>query len=310
MKTQAIVLLTLSALAANASAAPSADREAILAMQGSYDVDFNFNETTLLAPGYERSPAYRSAGSELVILLEDGTDNALKPHIVLQHILVDPRTGHVTKHWRQDWTWEATHRFEFTNERTWQVREIPRKSSRGAWTQCVYEVDDAPRYCGTGRWLHEHGVSMWVSDPVWRPLPRREYTRRDDYNALLVTNRHIIVPGGWTHEQDNTKVRRTAAGAVDALIAHEVGFNDYRNDSEMDFSPAVEYWQATRDYWKRVREQWARLLAPGAGLQLRTGIDGMALIEPLFKQASQTEKGEHVDDAQINREFSKWVAPL
>ena len=79
--------------------------------------------------------------------------------IVLQHVLVDPKSGHVTKHWRQDWTYEAKQRFEFAGGRTWRVRDIPAGVTRGAWTQCVYEVDDAPRYCGTGKWVHERGIS-------------------------------------------------------------------------------------------------------------------------------------------------------
>ena len=50
----------------------------------------------------------------------------------------------------------------------------------GSWTQCVYEVSDAPRYCGTGHWNHRYGNATWTSDRSWRPLPRREYTKRSD----------------------------------------------------------------------------------------------------------------------------------
>ena len=86
----------------------------------------------------------------------------------------------------------------------------------------MYEVNDAPRYCGTGRWNHRYGVATWTSDRTWRPLPRREYTKRDDYNALNVENRHTIVAGGWTHEQDNTKVVRRADGSTGRTVRREV----------------------------------------------------------------------------------------
>ncbi len=79
------------------AADPVRDRQAILAMQGDYTVDFAFDETVLLQPGYERQPAMRSGGDETVIVVED-----TPTRIVLQHLLVDPKSGHVTKHWRQD----------------------------------------------------------------------------------------------------------------------------------------------------------------------------------------------------------------
>ena len=100
------------------------------------------------------------AGDETVIVVED-----TPTRIVLQHILVDAKSGHVTKHWRQDWFYEAPTRFEFTADQTWHVRSLPADATRGAWTQCVYEVSDAPRYCGTGRWDYANGVATWTSRP-------------------------------------------------------------------------------------------------------------------------------------------------
>ena len=146
-----LVLLPLVSCGVAAAAAPlppdpQRDRESILAMQGEYTVDFMFDETVLLAEGYERMEPQRSGGDEVVIVVEDSPGK-----VVLQHILVHQPTGHVTKHWRQDWIYEAPQRWEFTDELTWQLRDIPAEVTRGAWTQCVYEVNDAPRYCGTGR---------------------------------------------------------------------------------------------------------------------------------------------------------------
>src|SRR5690554_2493230 len=281
---------------------PARDRDAILAMQGEYKVSFAFDETVLLADGYERMEPQRSGGSEVVYVVEDSPGK-----IVLQHLLVDPRSGHVTKHWRQDWTWEAPQRFEFTADQTWEVRDIPAGVTEGAWTQCVYEVNDAPRYCGTGQWNHRYGVATWTSDRTWRPLPRREYTKREDYNAMNVENRHTIVPGGWTHEQDNTKAVRAADGSIERTIAREFGFNDYRKDTDVDFSPAHDYWKATAGYWERVRQRWDGFLVDGNGLHLKTKVDGMALIIPLFTQAAEVEEGKDVPDAAIDEAFAEWV---
>lgn len=269
-------LLTTSTLA---QTVPEADREAILAMLGDYQVSFRFDETVVLQPGYERAEPQLSGALETVILVADEGD-----HIVLQHILVSP-AGHVTKHWRQDWRYEASERFEFSDDQTWTMTALPTALTRGAWTQCVYEVSDAPRYCGTGRWNHRYGQATWTSDRSWRPLPRREHTRRDDYNALNVQNRHTITPQGWTHEQDNSKTLRDSDGNSIVLV-REHGFNDYRRTSAVDFAPAHAYWEQTRDYWALVREHWDAALASGQ-LVLNTPVDGFPLISELFALAEE-----------------------
>jgi len=282
-----------------------ADRCAILAMQGEYAVQFGFQETVRMAEGYTTRPAYRSRAFEAVIVLED-----TPARIVLQHLLV--HGGHVTKHWRQEWLFEAPRRWEFVADRLWRWRDVPADLVAGGWTQCVYEVSDAPRYCGTGRWLHGGGVSTWTSDLSWRPLPRREYSQRSDYNVLMAVNRHTIVPGGWTHEQDNTKAVRDGDRRVTALLARETGFNDYQRaggSDAMDFAPAYDYWQHTAGYWAQVRAQWALRLADPVGVRLLGGVDGMALIEPLFAQAQTLVEGGAVTDAEIAAVFDAWVQP-
>lgn len=285
----------------SAEASTERDRASILAMKGEYIVDFAFDETVLLKPGYERAAAMRSGGNETVIVVEDSPRK-----VVLQHILVDAKSGHVTKHWRQDWVYEAPQRFEFSADQTWQVRKIPAELNRGAWTQCVYEVSDAPRYCGTGRWEYRNGVATWTSDTSWRPLPRREYTKRSDYNAVSAVNRHTITPNGWTHEQFNTKVLRKPDGSQEEL-AREFGFNDYQKTAEVDFKPAYTYWKATEGFWSKVRARWDGYLERAPGVRLKTKIDGMAMIIPLFEQAGKLEDGKSVADAEIDAVFAKWV---
>jgi len=307
MKILSLILYGMAALGGVARAADAihADRQAILAMQGEYAVQFSFQETARLVEGYVAAPAYHSRAYETVVVLQDSPR-----HIVLQHLLV--HDGHVTKHWRQEWVFEAPRRWEFVADRTWRWRDVPAALRAGGWTQCVYEVSDAPRYCGTGRWVHGDGISTWTSDVSWRPLPRREYSKREDYNVLMAVNRHTIVPGGWTHEQDNTKVVRDGNGQITALLVRETGFNDYQRTDEadgIDFSPAYDYWQRTADYWARVRAYWATRLADPMGVRLLSSIDGMALIEPLFKQAQTVVEGGQVSDADIEAVFDKWVRP-
>jgi len=276
-------------------------------MQGNYVVQFGFQETVRLTEGYAIRPAYRNQATETVRVLEDSPTR-----IVLQHLLV--HDGRVTKHWRQDWVFEAARRWEFAADATWRWRDVPPALTTDGWTQCVYEVSDAPRYCGTGRWVHEHGVSTWTSDLSWRPLPRREYSQRSDYNVLMAVNRHTIVPGGWTHEQDNTKAMRDGDGRVTALLVRETGFNHYQrvksSEDKIDFTPAHDYWQRTADYWARVRARWAMRLTDPAGVRLLVGIDSMALIAPLFQQAQTQVEGGTVGDAEIDAVFDAWVKPL
>lgn len=277
------------------------DRAAILAMQGEHKVSFDFQETVVLKAGYERKPAKHSGGFETVILIEESPSL-----IVLQHILV-VGDGHVVKHWRQDWHFEAKQRFEFVADQTWERKLISSNKHKGMWTQCVYEVSDAPRYCGTGKWNHRYGVSTWTSDRTWRPLPRREYTTRDDYNALNVENRHTVTPMGWTHEQDNTKTVREGSETKTTLV-REFGFNNYQRVDGVDFSPAYDYWEKTSAYWQSVRTAWSQRFANNDRVILKTQVDGMPIIEATFGHAEAIENGSSSPGkSEINEVLNKWV---
>lgn len=297
----ALVAFALVAPAHAQSADPARDHAAILKIAGEFAVDFAFDETVLLQPGYERAPAMRSSADEVVIVVED-----TPTRVVLQHLLVDGKSGHVTKHWRENWVYQAPQRFEFTADQTWTVRTLSPQETAGAWTQCVYEVSDAPRYCGTGRWRYSGDAATWTSDEGWRPLPRREYTRRSDYNALRVVNRHTVTAQGWSHEQFNTKVRREPDGQQ-VEIAREFGFDDYRRDSQVDFAPAYAYWKATSGFWAGVRARWAGFLNAPPGVHLKTKLDGMAMVMPLFEQADTLVQGGTVRAADTDAVFARYV---
>ncbi len=230
------------------------DRRAILAMAGSYRVHFHFEETVLLQPGYSPRPTKDSDATELVLVVSDEPQR-----IELQHILMGG--PHIIKHWRQVWEYEAPTHFVFAGDQRFEPKARTEEERRGTWTQSVYEVSDAPRYAGLGKWNHRYGVSTWTSERTWRPLPRREYTTRSDYQLLNVENRHTVTPLGWTHEQDNTKVIRSE-GARDLPLVREFGFNEYVRIA--DPLPKVQsYWEQTAPFWAAVRARWQARLSAG-----------------------------------------------
>ena len=164
-----------------------------------------------------------------------------------------------------------------------------------------------PDIAARAKWNHKYGVSTWTSDRTWRPLPRREYTTREDYNALNVENRHTVTPHGWTHEQDNTKTVRDGERTVNTLV-REFGFNDYRNIKGFSFQPAYEYWSKTSDYWAQVRDAWSSRFANNTRVILKTEVHGMPIISATFAHASdiQHNNASHGQDA-IEAVLTEWV---
>ncbi|NWG46347.1 MAG: hypothetical protein HXY25_07335 [Alphaproteobacteria bacterium] len=254
-------LLALGACASAGAPAPSSgeagprgsfaqDRAAILAMAGKFDVSFDFAETVAFVEGYAPGAPTHSEAHEVVRVIADEGD-----FISLQHILVvGGRTPRALKHWRQDWAYEPETMLDFVGNNSWVVRRLSPAERAGKWTQTVYQVDDAPRYAGIAAWSHERGVAQWASAPSLRPLPRRDATRRDDYDAILAVNRHALTPGGWVHEQDNSKL---VLGPGAHVLVRETGLNRYVASDGFDASVADAYWAATRDYWAAVRAEWA-----------------------------------------------------
>lgn len=282
------------------------DRRSILAMAGEFRVRFAFDETAALAPGYAPHPAQRSGATEFVEVVEDGGHR-----IVLQHILVMRMDGEtrVIKHWRQDWLYEPQQILRYQGRGRFTNEAVPAADARGAWAQLVYEVDDAPRYAGIGHWTHADGVDAWTSGPTLRPLPRREYTKRADYLALEVINRHTLTPAGWVHEQDNTKLAIESDGRRRAL-ARERGINSYTRIADFDFTPGREYWSRTAAYWASVRAQWTRGLAAQPSFVLAPDPNGEPRVKELFAQAERVENGESVSREEIEAVLVRYGLPL
>ena len=228
------------------------DREAILAMAGNYRVTFDFIESVSFVDGYELKDRKLSGGDEVVRVIADTGD-----YISLQHILVvGGENGVPVKHWRQDWYYEPESVLVYIGGNAWETRPVRAADAKGKWSQVVYQVDDAPRYGALGAWTHDDGVSQWTPPHEWRPLPRRDATTRDDYQAVNAVNRHAITPLGWVHEQDNSKL--ILKGEPQTLV-REIAINTYNKFDDFEISIADDYWAATGEYWGLVTDEWHRI---------------------------------------------------
>jgi len=267
------------------------DRRAILAMAGGYRVAFDFLEVADFRAEPKRDRPYQSWGTEYVYVAADrGT------FISLQHLLVMRIVGRdgkvtepfVTKHWRQDWTYQDTEIVEYSGINRWQRRTLPPERVQGTWSQAVYQVDDSPRYESLGRWQHSTGASTWISGETLRPLPRREWSVRKDYNVLIGTNRHTVIATGWLQEENNLKAVIDAAGTLDVALpylAREYGVARYERIRDYDFTAGDRYFERTRSFWEAVRAAWDRRFAANAGLTLVAAVDQADLYVPFFERA-------------------------
>lgn len=249
------------------------DREAILAMAGTYEVEFHFEETVGFPEGYEITDPYDASALEVVIIDEETEDR-----IVLQHILQTKRG--IIKHWRQDWLYENRELWEFQGNRTWKKRTLSEDEAKGTWTQRVFQVDDSPRYESFGKWQHQAGVSQWESALTNRPLPRREYTKRDDYDIMVARNRHALTSAGWVHEQDNYKLQ--LRDGEEKILAREIGVNTYTRVEKVKCADARQWWRDHRPFWVTVRDRWDHIFANQEVLALAGQVEEKALYRHIF----------------------------
>jgi hypothetical protein len=296
------------------------DRRAILAMAGPYRVGFDFLEVVRYDPTLKPDAPYQSWGTEFVFVAEERED-----FIALQHILVmrvqqqDGVVGEpmVVRHWRQEWRHEPENLLVYEGANTWALRELPPERRRGAWVQSVFQVDDSPRYAASGRWDHTGSFSTWISDETWRPLPRREFSVRKDYQVLVGTNRHTILPSGWVQEENNLKATLDVSGRPRErlpYIAREYGIARYDRIRDFDFDAGKEYYERTEPFWSEVREAWRDIIRRHGRFVLKAPVDQGALFIPFFEYAGQLADGGAFDVEQA-RAFiqdtlrSTYIAP-
>jgi hypothetical protein len=268
------------------------DRRAILAMAGPYRVSFDFLEVVRFDPALKQDAPYQSWGTEYVFVAEDRPDFIALQHILSMRVLqADGKVSEpiVVRHWRQEWRYQATRLLAYQGMNIWAPREVPIADREGAWVQSVYQVDDSPRYAARGRWLHSEGMSTWISDETWRPLPRREFSVRKDYDVLVGTNRHTITPTGWVQEENNLKL-----ASIDGhYLSREYGVARYERIRDFDFSAAEKYFARTEPFWGEVRAAWREV--GKSRFALRGQPDQAQLFIPFFEYAAKLEEGAAFD---------------
>ena len=274
------------------------DRRAILAMAGDYRVTFDFLEVETFPPQTPRDKPYQSWGTEKVYVDADSGTSISLVHILNMRIIQADGTVSqpmVTKHWRQTWQYEPKEIVEYQGRDRWELRKLEPTEGAGQWSQTVYQVDESPRYASVGRWGHSGSFSTWLSGDTWRPLPRREWSVRKDYQVLLGTNRHTITATGWVQEENNLKTVLTPERVIDPThpyLAREYGVARYSRLRDADVAGADEYYQRTRAFWDGVLSTWRELFAAHPQITLRAPVDQAGLFHKLFEYADQIAAGE------------------
>jgi hypothetical protein len=294
MKT--VFFLTALLFSLSVQAQSEKDRQAIKSMCGCFEVKFNFAETFSYprdTTPYEASKNSHQKALEWVELVEE-TPNKIS----LQHLLL-VSSGAIVKHWRQDWRYENTEFYDYNGFNDWNYLTKSPEQVKGQWTQWVFEVDDIPRYSGSATWVHVDGRHYWANTSH-APLPRREYTKRQDYNITRRTNVHEITPFGWIHNQDNDKIIRDSNGE-EYLLASEKGYNTYTKVEDSRCLKAQVWWQENQDFWAKVRNRWEQEFAKKQYLHLAKGVEG----KPLFLHLRELDNT--ATQEEINFVIDKFV---
>ena len=254
------------------------DISAIKSMCGCFEIEFNFSETFSYTEA-KPSNIYKSKALEYAELIYE--DNNI---ISIQHLLIvgSEKFPSIIKHWRQDWIYQNTDLYKYDVNNSWNFVKMNKKDVRNQWTQKVFQVDDSPRYEGSSTWVHVDGKSYWENiTPA--PLPRREYTKRSDYNMTLRGNRHEITKYGWLHDQDNQKINIDGNGK-NVVVALEKGLNFYKRVDDEKCLPAKKWWQKNKDKWEIVRNKWSDIYTRNKKLTLKDNVNNKKLYQYLFME--------------------------
>ena len=271
-----IILLLVSPIITNAQ--KKQDIEAIKEMCGCFEIDFKFSETFQYSndSNYSKSKNYNAKALEYAKLIKDE-----KGHISIQHLLV--MGDYIIKHWRQDWIFQNKDLLKYDGNNTWKYISKTKKDVKGQWTQKVFQVDDSPRYEGSATWVHADGKSYWENSS-YAPLPRREYTKRNDYNIMIRGNRHEITKDGWVHDQDNFKVVKDSESDSELIIASEKGINYYTRVDESNCKEAIKWWDENNEKWLLVLEKWNSIYSKKDDISLRQSVENKPLFSFLFDE--------------------------
>ncbi|PQA59248.1 DUF6607 family protein [Siphonobacter curvatus] len=296
-----IFTLTLGSLLSTAFAQKSADIQAIKGQCGCHAITFKYAET--FSPNREyKFKDRKEMGALEYVFVDEETPNKL----VLMHLLVI-NDSTIIKHWREDWKFQNTDLLAYEQDAEWKYKALTAPQAKGQWTQQVFEVDDSPRYEGSATWFHADGRHVW-DNTTDAPLPRREYTTRNDYNVMRRGNRIVITDYGYLHDQDNAKVLRTPDG--EKIIAYEKGINDYHRVKEAACNSAKDWWTKHRTFWVDVRNVWGDLIAQKKGIQLEKKVDGKSLnqsLDDLSAAYLKAPKATAANKAEIKATIQKFL---
>lgn len=286
-----ILLISISTFAQKTE-----DEKAIKSMCGCYEIKFNFAETFQYpkdTANYKPSKVKHETALEWAELIEDKPGKKS-----IQHLLIAGKDM-VVKHWRQDWLFENTKIYDYNGFEEWKFKTLNKQDVKGQWTQSVFEVDDKPRYSGSATWVYVDGRKTW-ENTTNAPLPRREYTKRSDYNITVRTNEVEIVKDGWYHNQDNDKIIRDQKGN-DYLLAQEKGFNSYTKVDDAKCEVAQKWWKENQEFWKKVRIKWDLVFTQNKDLKLESKVDG----KPLFMHLGKLEN--NATQEEINKVIDSFI---
>ena len=265
----------------------SKDIQSIKSMCGCFEIEFNFAETFVFSEkeGYQKSKTYKARALEWGQLILDE-----KNKISIQHLLIvgSKEFPSIVKHWRQDWIYQNTDLYLYDKNDKWSYVSLDKKDVKGQWTQKVFQVDDSPRYEGSASWVHLDGKSYWENTTP-APLPRREFSKRSDYNVTMRGNRHEITSDGWVHDQDNKKIQKEDDSQF--VLAHEKGYSTYTKVPDSECKAAVDWWDKNGNKWKMVRDKWDIIYSSNKDLTLKPSVDDKKLYSYLFSP-SIDEKNE------------------
>lgn len=278
-KISLFVLLLFSATAF----AQKNGRQNINQLCGCFEVEFKYAETFSPDSNYLLRRSKIMHARELAVPIEQ-TDKK----VVIQHLLIGDDST-IIKHWREDWVYEQPYIWKFEGDRKWVKELLQPAQYKGKWAQTVWEVDDAPRYQGVGDWLNTDGKTFWLNTTD-APLPRREYTTRNDYNVMRRTNRLVVAADGYVHEQDNEKIVKESRN--EKLIAQEKGLNTYRRIADANCANAETWWANNSGFWKLARTAWEELFKRNETVQLQFKIEGKRLDQYLSGLESKWNQHE------------------
>ena len=142
-------------------------------------------------------------------------------------------------------------------------------------------------------------MSLWKSNTLKRPLPRREFSVRKDYDFLQSRIRITVIPTGWIQEEDALKVsmnRKENEGTSPPIyLAREAGLSRYELITDFDFAKSDAYWERTSKFWNSVRHIWDGIISERTSFHLVSEKDGKYLFAQIFSAAEESKDLNEAD---------------